>query len=110
MNMERKKAGLFMHSEGTDAFIADLRKQARELQAENNRWVEKLLDTKQQLKQPTLTAEQLTTLLAAQKTINAHLLEANYPSKITALLEQIKTLEIDLYGSSDLSRNSPFIL
>jgi len=93
-----------------DKHILSLRKNARVLQAKNNELAKQLWDVEFKLIKQDIGPEQLTQLTQLKETITQKLIEENYVDKINRLLEVIQTLEISLYGHSDVNGNSPYTL
>lgn len=90
--------------------ILKLRQQARDLRAENNKWVNQLWDIAQQLTKKDLSPTKRNELHDLKAGIDKKISEESYIERINKLLDEIQTLEISLYGHSEVNSNSPYPL
>ncbi len=89
--------------------ILQLRAEARNYRDENNQLVAKLWDINLKLEQIKDEKEK-EMLIKAKSDLTSQIKNNDYDHKFTQLLEEIKTLELNLYGHSDVGGNSPFVL
>lgn len=85
--------------------IKMLREQASLLLKENNTIVDELWDIEQQLIQTTESAK--SKLLQEKNELTTKLNQENYIKRIDDLKKQIYKLEIELFGKSNILKNSP---
>ena len=90
--------------------IAQLRAEARAARDSSNVLMQKIWDITHQLLDANLKPDVKDNLLQQKTEAERELQEKKYSETFDKLLVDIKTLEIELYGRSDLSSHSPFQL
>ena len=102
-----------LHADNNKQFqqdrVAELRSLARGYRDANNKIVSELWDIEQRLVKP-IDAKDKTELMTEKENLNSQLKKEKYLEKLNELLEEIKNLEISLYGASDIGKHSPYIL
>jgi hypothetical protein len=89
------------------AHIIEMRKQARQYIEENKKLVSRLWEIDLKLETPSLVDK--AALIEEKADLSRQLRETNYPKKIDDLLEEIKALELEVDGHSDIG-SSPYRL
>lgn len=91
------------------AQIAAMRAQARDYRDRNNALVDQIWDLEQKIVQlgDDKSRERL---IKEKEAISSQIDEAGYIPKLNALLDEIKALEISVYGHSDVGGDSPYQL
>lgn len=89
--------------------VRELRALARSYRDANNELVKKIWDAEQKLVLPNSETDKASLMKIIEKS-SKQLEEKGYIEKIHHLLEEIRALEIELYGHSDIGGNSPYKL
>jgi hypothetical protein len=98
------KSGNFMHAK-----ISELRTVARGYRDKNNEQIKELWSIDKKLLNEQLTTENKASIITQKEKLLLQIETDGYLEKLNALLEQIKALEIEVDGHSNIG-SSPYIL